>query len=426
MDDGVSSMHRTENREYELKRLRFRRRIMAFVVSCCVIDVGVLAGFAALGTISGWLAFLYGFIAFGATGFAAVAIRTGFSQRFADPYMTAFQVCVASLLQFGGLVLAPQIALVFLNNQFVIFTMGTFRLRLVTTVVATGALLSISGALLVWTRGLDASLTTGRAELALFWVSYVMTLGRSNFIAWFGSATRQRLSQHNRELVRSVEHANYLASHDGLTGVLNRATLLGLLESSMRSANGCVALLDLDNFKHVNDHYGHLVGDQVLERFAREARRCLRDGDLIGRYGGEEFVIVFRNADCEQAQMAADRLLARIAALEWNAIASGLNLTVSAGFSELAAGESPESVLHRADIAMYAAKRRGGNRALLFDASLDGTLAVGVQGRSNDVDANYQPLSLSKSSVDGSAGRATKPPPAARVTSKRPLSSNGR
>ena len=360
----------------ELDRPLVHRRIMLFVTICGIADVGLLGAFAALGTISTWLVVFYGVVALGATAIAAVAIKTGFSRRFADPYMTPFQVGVASMLQLVGLIVAPQIALVFLNNQFVIFTMGTFRLRLVKTVVAVAVLLSISGAVLVWTHGLDASVTTGRAELGLFWVSYMMTLGRSNLIAWFGSATRQRLSQHNRELAKSVEHANYRASHDCLTGILNRATLLGLLESSMQSANGCVALLDLDDFKHVNDRYGHLVGDQVLERFALEARRCLRDGDLIGRYGGEEFVIVFRNADCEQAQMAVDRLLARIAALEWNTIASGLNLTVSAGFSKLAEGESPESVLHRADVAMYAAKRRGGNRALRFDASLDGTLAV--------------------------------------------------
>lgn len=375
-------MGSTENGDYELKRLRFRQRIMLFVISCCAVDVGLLAAFAALGTISGWLVVVYGLVGFGATGIALVAIRTGVSQRFADPYMTAFQLGAASLLQLGGLVLAPQIALVFLNNQFVIFTMGTFRLRrvtpsaLVSIIVAIGVMLSISGALLVWTHGLDGSVTSSRGELGLFWVSYMSTLGRSNLIAWFGSAARQRLGQRNRELAKSVEHANYLASHDGLTGVLNRATLLGLLEAQAQSTNGCVAMLDLDNFKHVNDHYGHLVGDHVLERFAREARHCLRDGDLIGRYGGEEFVIVFRNADREQAQAGVDRLLARIAALEWKEVAAGLTLTVSAGFSELAAGESPESVLHRADVAMYAAKKLGGNRGLPFDAALEGTLAV--------------------------------------------------
>ena len=347
---------------------------MLFVVSCCIVDTGLLAAFAALGTVSGWLAFWYALIAFGSTGIAVVAIRTGYSQRFADPYMTAFQVGVASLLQLGGLVLAPQIALVFLNNQFVIFTMGTFRLRAITTFLATAVLLSISGALLVWTHGLDGSMTTGRGELALFWISYMMTLGRSNLIAWFGSATRQRLGERNRELARSVEHANYLASHDGLTGVLNRATLLGLLAANRDGATGCVALLDLDDFKQVNDRYGHLVGDRVLERFAREARNSLRDDDLIGRYGGEEFVIVFRNADCAQTQLGLDRLLARIAKLDWSDIAAGLSLTVSAGFSARGGAENLEAVIHRAEVAMYAAKNLGGNRALRFDASLDGTL----------------------------------------------------
>ncbi len=309
-----------------------------------------------------------------------MAIRRGYSQRFADPYMTALQVGVASLLQLGGLVLAPQIALVFLNNQFVILTMGTFRLRVITTVLATGALLSISGALLVWTHGLDASVTTGRGELGLFWISCMMTLGRSNLIAWFGSATRQRLGQRNRELAKSVEHASYLASHDGLTGVLNRATLLGLLAANRDGTTGCVALLDLDNFKQVNDRYGHLVGDRVLERFAREARNSLREDDLIGRYGGEEFVIVFRNADCAHAQVGLDRLLARIAEHDWSDIAAGLSLTVSAGFSAPAAGGNVEAMIHRADLAMYAAKNLGGNRALLFDASLDGTLVANQPG----------------------------------------------
>ncbi|MFZ2236786.1 MAG: GGDEF domain-containing protein [Dokdonella sp.] len=379
-------MNTPTDKEYELKRLRFRQRIMLFVISCCAADVCLLAAFAALGTISGWLVVLYGFVGFGATGAALVAIRNGTSQRFADPYMTAFQLGAASLLQLGGLVLAPQIALVFLNNQFVIFTMGTFRLRQVTPVVlvaiivAIGVLLSISGALLVWTHGLAGSVTTGRGELALFWVSYMSTLGRSNLIAWFGSAARQRLGQRNRELARSVEHANYLASHDGLTGVLNRATLLGLLAANRDGTGGCVALLDLDDFKQVNDRYGHLVGDRVLERFAREARQSLHDGDLIGRYGGEEFVIVFRNGDCVQAQVELNRLLERIAELDWIDTAAGLTLTVSAGFSAPGAGENFEAVIHRADVAMYAAKHLGGNRALPFDASLDGTLVACPRG----------------------------------------------
>ncbi|MEO6075951.1 MAG: diguanylate cyclase [Dokdonella sp.] len=370
------------DKDYELKRLRFRQRIMLFVISCCALDVCLLAAFAALGTISGWLVVAYGVVGFGATGTALVAIRTGVSQRFADPYMTSFQLAAASLLQLGGMLIAPQIALVFLNNQFAIFTMGTFRLRKVTPVIlfaiiiAIGVLLSISGALLVWTRGLNGSVTTGRGELLLFWISYMMTLVRSNLIAWFGSTTRQRLGQRNRELAKSVEHANYLASHDGLTGVLNRATLLGLMSASRDGSNGCVALLDLDNFKQVNDRYGHLVGDRVLERFAREARQCLRDDELIGRYGGEEFVIVFRNVDCGHVQMELDRLLTRIAELDWSDIATGLSLTLSAGFSAPVAAEHVEAVIHRADVAMYAAKNLGGNRALPFDTSLDGTLVA--------------------------------------------------
>ena len=374
------------DKEYELKRLRFRQRIMLFVISCCAVDVGLLAAFAALGTISGWLVLAYGVVGFGATGTALVAIRTGVSQRFADPYMTSFQLAAASLLQLGGMVMAPQIALAFLNNQFAIFTMGTFRLRKVTPVillaiiVAIVVLLSISGALLVWTHGLKVSVTTSRGELLLFWISYMTTLVRSNMIAWFGSATRQRLGQRNREQARNVEHANYLASHDGLTGVLNRATLLGLMAASHDGSKGCVVLLDLDNFKQVNDRYGHLVGDRVLERFAREARQCLRDGDLIGRYGGEEFVIVFRNADCAHAQSELDRLLARIAELDWSDIAPGLSLTISGGFSAPGAGEHVEIVIHRADVAMYAAKNLGGNRALPFDASLDGTLVAKPSG----------------------------------------------
>ncbi|MEG3085056.1 diguanylate cyclase [Sphingomonas sp. PB2P12] len=167
---------------------------------------------------------------------------------------------------------------------------------------------------------------------------------------------------------RSAQAAMLLASTDALTGLANRRRIGEYLESSLAAeaegpAGGAglsVILFDIDQFKAVNDRYGHDVGDEVLKRIAASAAEGLRNTDLIGRYGGEEFVIILPATDPQTALKIAERVRKTI---EGSAEDQQPMVTVSLGIASTRGEDSARAILKRADIALYEAKRAGRNRS---------------------------------------------------------------
>lgn len=158
------------------------------------------------------------------------------------------------------------------------------------------------------------------------------------------------------------------AATDPLTGLANRRVFDAALERQRTSggaSGGHVALFDLDHFKGVNDRFGHAAGDAVLKTFARVARACVREGDLVARLGGEEFGIVLANAGREQAHIVCERLRAAFAATPTEAGGLTLLVTASAGVAAIRAAVPVTDTLEQADTALYEAKRTGRNRLLL-------------------------------------------------------------
>lgn len=156
----------------------------------------------------------------------------------------------------------------------------------------------------------------------------------------------------------------YEAGTDALTGLANRASLLPRLSQALASAVRnerplCVIMADLDLFKQINDAYGHQVGDQVLRDTAARLGTALRDFDLVGRYGGEEFVAVLQDTPLEIAIQIAERVRSRVGAHPFNIHDLSLRVTISQGVAQAHAGDSVESLIHRADTALYAAKAAG-------------------------------------------------------------------
>ncbi|ABI55519.1 diguanylate cyclase [Alkalilimnicola ehrlichii MLHE-1] len=154
------------------------------------------------------------------------------------------------------------------------------------------------------------------------------------------------------------------ATFDQLTGALNRRRIEQALAREMERSNRhgdalSVALLDVDHFKRVNDQYGHNVGDRVLQTLIRRCKENLRAVDLIGRWGGEEFLIVLPDTDRHSALQLAERLRARIAE---RARADTHGVTVSLGLASFRPGEGLDQLVKRADDALYRAKDRGRNR----------------------------------------------------------------
>jgi diguanylate cyclase (GGDEF)-like protein len=166
---------------------------------------------------------------------------------------------------------------------------------------------------------------------------------------------------------RLVNRFRNLAEQDYLTGCLNRATLERRLtveaERSLQVEEplACV-FFDLDHFKTVNDRFGHQIGDTALVHVVRVVQGALRKVDTLGRLGGEEFLVLLPGTHVTGAREAAERM--RIALETTPLIVEGapVTLTASFGVAVLGAGESTDSLLHRADVAMYQAKRNGRNR----------------------------------------------------------------
>ncbi|MGD8308520.1 MAG: diguanylate cyclase [Chromatiales bacterium] len=171
------------------------------------------------------------------------------------------------------------------------------------------------------------------------------------------------------ERKRQEEDLIRLATRDSLTGLLNRSELMRILRAELERALRyrrplSIFLLDLDDFKRVNDGYGHVAGDQVLRQFAALLERSMRGCDSVGRYGGEEFVIVLPETRREEGVALARRLTEQIAAAPLLEIdGRGVGVTASVGVAYCPQdGTGVDTLLGAADRAMYAAKRGGKNR----------------------------------------------------------------
>jgi diguanylate cyclase len=182
---------------------------------------------------------------------------------------------------------------------------------------------------------------------------------------------REQVDKANQEIARlqhELDTASRLVSHDPLTGVLNRKGLIEALTREVSRARRsdsplCIALIDIDNFKSINDAYGHGIGDEALCHLASTVTGTLRPQDVVARYGGEEFVILLPDTAPDAAGSILKRLqrelACRIFYVQEN---EPLPITFSAGIVLFSPEEDLETALSRADAAMYTAKRTGKNR----------------------------------------------------------------
>jgi diguanylate cyclase (GGDEF)-like protein len=167
----------------------------------------------------------------------------------------------------------------------------------------------------------------------------------------------------------SLTHARSARRHrdeartDALTGLLNRRALFDAMAAEAFGPGHAVVIFDLDRFKSVNDRYGHAAGDEVLRAFAQTMRLNLRDGDIAARTGGEEFVLVMREASLQLATGTAERIRVTFSSRQVETPSGPLAATASAGVALGGARtESFEAVLNRADMSLYRAKDGGRNR----------------------------------------------------------------
>jgi diguanylate cyclase (GGDEF)-like protein len=171
--------------------------------------------------------------------------------------------------------------------------------------------------------------------------------------------------------IKDIEES---AQRDPLIGCYNRRYIVAVLEEQKRVADEtgtdlCLAVIDLDHFKLVNDEVGHLAGDDVLRTFARIAQDNVRQGDVFGRYGGEEFLLVLPETSLLAALNSAERIREQVESYAWSGKLKR-SVTVSIGLTQYIPGESGLDLFSRTDTAMYMAKRGGRNQVVVEEPAV--------------------------------------------------------
>ncbi len=355
-----------EARTVERRGQRQRMAWLRGTAASYAADTVFLALFAFAGTVPAAVAMLYGAGAALVTGIVYAATASNWNLRLRDPSMVLPSNVAAIALQFGVAFAAPQIAFPWLANLFTVLAFGVVWMSL----GASGAVWALCTALGGWffhSRGASLGVPTDSVfEITLVWLCFSLILGRCVFLSVHATSMRNRLAESRKKLAASHEQIQELVSYDELTRAFNRRSLLARLEQERAGSERTrvafsVALLDLDHFKSVNDSHGHAAGDAVLKAFVRKVHATMRESDVFGRYGGEEFMLILTDTPAEAALGALERIRRAVAAPDWSTVAPHLAVTFSAGVSEWRVGEPVEPVLHRADGALYQAKAAGRN-----------------------------------------------------------------
>ena len=158
---------------------------------------------------------------------------------------------------------------------------------------------------------------------------------------------------------------------DAFTGLVNHVRILMILKQALAKVSErpvSIIMADVDVFKSINDTYGHLIGDKVLQGITGRLRSAARRGDVVGRYGGDEFLVVLKNTPARTARTIAERMCARVGDEPLDLDGRAVRVTLSAGVATARASDNDESLIARADAAMYRAKRTGRNRVVTADA----------------------------------------------------------
>jgi diguanylate cyclase (GGDEF)-like protein len=181
------------------------------------------------------------------------------------------------------------------------------------------------------------------------------------------------------DLMAALEASQFQASHDGLTSLLNRKAIIELLEKELVRSDRentplSVIMGDLDHFKLINDSYGHLAGDFVLKEVARKLTEAVRPYDAVGRYGGEEFIIVCPSCDEECSQGIAERLRDLVSSEPLTSSEGSFAVTMSFGVASVhGGGHTTDSITKAADMALYRAKGLGRNRVEVYGSTSENT-----------------------------------------------------
>lgn len=311
-------------------------------------------------------------------------LRSGANLRFSDPSLSLGMMMMAT---FWAIVFAggtAEVRGVNLITFMMVFLFGIFNLRVREYLFCW--LVAVGGYVLIVFMTLPAEASPEQVALeAMYAVLLACVLFWSVLFGYYVGRLRDKLAVRNAELKKTMALLLRAVAHDDLTGVHNRRAVMTALEQQHQrldryGAGYALLMLDLDHFKEINDTYGHGAGDAVLKNFAGRVTEQVRGVDLIGRgddseddtigrFGGEEFLVILPDTDAKGALHVAERIREAVADKPFDSPAGSLDVTVSVGVAEALRGQSMREMLDRVDNAMYTAKHAGRNRIALAGPS---------------------------------------------------------
>lgn len=320
-------------------------------------------------------------------------IRFGFSLHARDPSLTIPQIALATVVNTYMVYYAGPARGACLMGYLLILIFAMFRLR--------PRQIHVIGAVVLMTYACIIAIETpaNKQQSTFFYLNilqWLILLFIYPWFAWIAShimSGRIELRKSNEMLANALRENEAVlktiqeqVTHDELTGIFNRRYMIDALKREMLRAQRidepfCVALVDIDHFKQINDSVGHLGGDNVLIAVTREITAQLRSTDQFGRHGGEEFLVLLSSTSLNDALCAAERIRACVDAARLMEGDIAVPVTVSIGVAEYNDGATVESLLADADRALYRAKRNGRNR-VEHEASASGYgMAVPISGK---------------------------------------------
>lgn len=296
-----------------------------------------------------------------------IVLRTGWNQRLRNPSMSEPQMAAAiGFLGWGYLIGGPG-APVALMLLFIILMFGMFTStsqRLIRCSVLAGLVFAIAFAITAMRP--NASPLQVQLQMVYFGVLVIMLVSVCLLVNEM-ARLRARLMRNKADLTQALAQIQELAIRDELTGLFNRRHMVNLLNTEAQRTDRsqgrfCLCLIDVDHFKAINDQWGHGVGDDVLRSLANVVSAGLRETDVVARWGGEEFLVLFTDTDCEDATLVIERIRQMLNNSPMTPTSPELRVTFSAGLTTYQVDESMVATIERADQALYQAKATGRNR----------------------------------------------------------------
>jgi len=350
-----------------------QRRTLALLGLAALVTVTVVLllvyavtiGVADARQVGGLTALFFTFIA----GFYGV-IRSGLNRHFSDPTLSMPQTILGQSLIAAAYALTGPVHGATVIMLALVMVFGMFRLRPTAVRHACMYTVTLMGVVMYACAAKDPLHYPARQEIFNFALTAIVMLAISSLSSRL-STMRTRLKTQKIALEQALAHIKEMAARDELTGLPNRRRMMTLLqEHATRHARGgprfYVCIIDLDHFKNINDTYGHAAGDAVLRAFAAQAQVVLRTTDMIGRWGGEEFLLLLPESTPGDPTLAVARLRDSLAGMPASQSLPEVRVRFSAGFARYEEGEPIDQAIERADRALYAAKSAGRNRCVVL------------------------------------------------------------